>query len=91
VDGLSDLPATFASAPPRTDARIVLIAGQENRCFLSESQERTYDFLARVGTGEYALHVFPEYGHLDVFMGKDAARDVFPTITAELDSNATHA
>ncbi len=31
--------------------------------------------------------MFPEYGHLDVFLGKDAARDVFPTITAALNRN----
>jgi pimeloyl-ACP methyl ester carboxylesterase len=87
VDRFSELPATFASRPPQTDASIVLLAGQENRCFLSESQQRTYDFLERAGKGQYALHVFPEYGHLDMFMGKDAARDVFPTITAALVSN----
>jgi hypothetical protein len=30
------------------------------------------------------MHVLPRYGHLDVFMGKDAARDIFPTIIDEL-------
>jgi pimeloyl-ACP methyl ester carboxylesterase len=84
VDGLPELPATFADHVPRTDARIVLLAGEENRCFTPESQQRTYDFLERQGSGSYELHVFPRYGHLDVFMGKDAARDVFPTISAAL-------
>jgi pimeloyl-ACP methyl ester carboxylesterase len=84
VDGFSELPAAFASAPPRTDARIVLIAGERNHCFAAESQQRTCDFLQRNGRGDYAVHVIPEYGHLDIFMGKDAARDVFPTITAAL-------
>jgi hypothetical protein len=84
VDGFPELPATFASAPPRTDARIILLAGKRNRCFIPESQQRTYDFLARWGGSEYGIHEFPDYGHLDMFMGKDAARDVFPTITAEL-------
>jgi hypothetical protein len=31
--------------------------------------------------------VLPEYGHLDMFMGKDAARDVFPTILDALRKN----
>jgi hypothetical protein len=84
VDGLPELPTTFASAPPRTDARIVLLAGARNQCFTPESQQRTFDFLQRHGRGDYAVHVFPEYGHLDIFMGKDAARDVFPTISAAL-------
>jgi hypothetical protein len=29
--------------------------------------------------------VLPGYGHLDVFIGKDAARDVFPLMLEELD------
>jgi pimeloyl-ACP methyl ester carboxylesterase len=87
VDGFADLPATFATSSPRTDARIVLLAGEQNRCFVPESQERTFDFLERSGPGQYGLHFFPAYGHLDMFMGKDAARDVFPTITAALHSD----
>jgi alpha-beta hydrolase superfamily lysophospholipase len=87
VDGYDQLPATFASAAPRTAARIVLLAGERNHCFTPESQERTYDFLRRHGAADCALHVFPEYGHLDVFMGKDAARDVFPTIIDALERN----
>ena len=31
------------------------------------------------------MHLLPTYGHLDVFMGKDAAREVFPTMLEELD------
>ena len=27
----------------------------------------------------------PGYSHMDLFVGKDAARDVYPVITAELD------
>jgi hypothetical protein len=84
VSGLPELPSTFADGAPRTDARIVLLAGERNKCFTPESQQRTYEFLERQGAGSYALHVFPRYGHLDIFMGKDAARDVFPTISAAL-------
>jgi pimeloyl-ACP methyl ester carboxylesterase len=87
VDGFEELPARFASATPRTDARIELLAGQENRCFTPESQQRTYDFLQRRGSASYDLHLFPDYGHLDIFMGKDAVRDIFPTIIAALQRN----
>jgi hypothetical protein len=31
------------------------------------------------------LQVLPGYGHLDVFIGKNAANDVFPIILEELD------
>ena len=65
--------------------RIMLLAGQENRCFLPESQQRTFDYLTASGRGQYALHILPQYGHLDIFMGKDAARDVFPLILDALE------
>jgi hypothetical protein len=29
--------------------------------------------------------MLPNYGHLDVFFGKNAAKDIFPLISAELD------
>jgi hypothetical protein len=74
------LPASFGVAAPRTDAAITLLAGEQNVCYLPESQQRTFDHLNASGQGQYALHVVPRYGHLDMFMGKDAARDVFPLI-----------
>jgi pimeloyl-ACP methyl ester carboxylesterase len=75
----------YADSPPRTDARFALFAGAGNRCFLPESQQRTFEFLRRHRPGKDTLHVLPGYGHLDVFFGKAAARDVFPLMLAELD------
>lgn len=85
VDGLPQLPQRFADEAPRTSARVVFIAGERNRCFAAESQRRTYRFFERHAPGRHELHVFPGYGHLDIFMGKDAARDVFPVICRALD------
>jgi hypothetical protein len=82
-DGLG-LPRSIVAAPPATDARFVLLAGAENKCFLPESQERTFAFLDGYRRGYHALHVLPRYGHLDVFLGRDAGRDVFPLILEEL-------
>ena len=73
-----------ASAPPRTDARFALLAGRENLCFLPESQERTMDHLERAAPGRHSLHLLDGYGHLDVFLGRYAARDTFPVILEEL-------
>jgi hypothetical protein len=64
-----------------------MLAGEQNQCFLPESQERTYDYFNAKGSGQYALHILPRYGHLDVFMGKDAARDTFPIILDALRGN----
>lgn len=85
VEGYRELPEDVAERPPETDARFVFLAGEQNQCFLPESQRRTYEQLSKYRPGYHALHVIPNYGHLDVFMGKEAARDVFPLIKAELD------
>lgn len=85
VDGRPELPANFGAQPPRTDARIAFLAGERNVCFLPESQRRTFEFFSRHQTGRHTFHVLPGYGHLDVFMGQRAARDVFPIILDELD------
>lgn len=75
----------YADAAPRTDARFALFTGSKNLCFLPESQERTYEFLSRHRPGKDSLHVIPGYGHLDVFFGVNAHRDVFPQMLAELE------
>jgi len=84
VDDFPSLPRDFAEREPQTDARWVLLAGAENRCFLPESQRRSFEHLQRFRPGYHSLHVVPGYGHLDMFMGQDASRDVFPLILAEL-------
>jgi pimeloyl-ACP methyl ester carboxylesterase len=78
------LPVSPVAEPPRTDARFVLLAGEDNKCFLPAGQERTFAFLDGLRPGYHALHVLEDYGHLDVFLGRDAGRDVFPTIVEEL-------
>ncbi|HTS52036.1 MAG TPA: esterase [Burkholderiales bacterium] len=85
VEGLPQLPADFVAQPPRTDARFAFLAGERNVCFLPESQQRTYDFFQQQRKDYHSLQVLPGYGHLDVFIGKDAASDVFPIILEELD------
>jgi hypothetical protein len=83
-DEFPQLPANPVSAPPRTDARFLLLAGRDNLCFLPESQRRTFDYLDGHRPGFHELRVVPGYGHLDMFMGQHAARDVFPLIVEGL-------
>ena len=85
VERRPELPESFVAEPPKTGARIAFFAGAKNRCFLPESQQRTFEYFVGHGTSEYSMHLLPTYGHLDVFMGKDAAREVFPTMLEELD------
>jgi hypothetical protein len=85
AESLPGLPADYTAAPPRTDARFALFAGEKNLCFLPESQARTHHYLEQIRPGYHTLRVLPRYGHLDMFMGDDAARDVFPLMLEELD------
>jgi pimeloyl-ACP methyl ester carboxylesterase len=87
-EDLPGLPRDFVADPPKTTARIAFIAGRDNRCFLPESQAQTFAYFDRLRPGVHSLHVLPGYGHLDVFLGRRAAVDVFPLILRELDGAA---
>ncbi|HEX3232862.1 MAG TPA: hypothetical protein VHR41_01610 [Gemmatimonadales bacterium] len=84
VEGRRELPDDVVSRPPHTEARVAFFAGERNRCFLPESQRRTFDHFNRHRPDYHAFHVLAGYGHLDVFMGQNAASDVFPIMLAEL-------
>jgi hypothetical protein len=86
VEGDSRLPESFVAQAPQTDARVVFLAGENNRCFLPVSQKRTFDFFDKHRPGVHSFHVLRGYGHLDPFLGRDASQDVYPLITAELAS-----
>ena len=77
------LPRDFTAQAPKTEARMTLVAGLDNRCFLPESQRRTQAWLRQHGL-DSRLVEFRNYGHLDVFMGKNAAQDIFPVLEREL-------
>lgn len=65
---------------------ILFVHGEENACFLPSGSERAVDLLARKnGTNLYRRAVIPRYGHIDCIFGKDAARDVYPTILEHLE------
>lgn len=67
---------------------IAFLHGAENRQFLPKTTERTFRLLCRKnGAQWYTRHVIPGYGHMDCLVGKDAARDVFPLILAELEKS----
>jgi pimeloyl-ACP methyl ester carboxylesterase len=84
VEERPELPRDFVAQAPQTDARFVFFAGKKNVCFLPESQERTFRWFDDQRPNHHKLYELPAYGHLDVFMGKDASRDVFPLMLEEL-------
>lgn len=85
VTDRSELPRSLVAQPPQTDARFAFLAGRDNLCFLAESQQRSWDFFDTHRPDHHTLHVIPGYGHLDVFMGRNAARDIGPLILQELE------
>jgi cholesterol oxidase len=65
---------------------ISFVHGAKNRLFLPEGSRLTYDYLVEHnGPDLYTRQVIDDYAHMDLYIGKDAARDVFPVVTAELD------
>jgi pimeloyl-ACP methyl ester carboxylesterase len=85
VDGLAGLPADFIAQPPRTDARFAFFAGLNNLCFLAESQQKSFEFFDSQRGNYHSLRLVKGYGHLDMFIGKNAAQDVFPLMADELE------
>jgi hypothetical protein len=82
---LASTSGTYADQPPQTDARLVFFAGRLNKCFVWQSQQASFEYFDQRQPGKHKLYVLDKYSHLDVFLGKDAHRDVFPTMIRELD------
>jgi pimeloyl-ACP methyl ester carboxylesterase len=65
---------------------IAFIHGEKNRLFVPEGSELTYEFLREKNGPElYSRHIVAGYSHMDCFIGKDAATDVYPLVAQQLD------
>lgn len=84
AESLPGLPADYAAAPPQSMARITFVAGRLNDCFRWQGQRASFDWFERHQPGQHSFHRFDDYGHLDVFLGQNAARDTFPVMLAAL-------
>jgi hypothetical protein len=84
VDGFARLPRDYGAARIVGDTRFAFFAGENNRCFLPQSQRASFAHFDAFRPGYHSLHVVPGYGHLDMFLGEQAARDVFPLMLSEL-------
>ncbi|MGH3564578.1 MAG: alpha/beta fold hydrolase [Pseudonocardia sp.] len=70
------LPDDYFTHAREISTPILFTTGAENRVF-ADSNVECHRRLAELGCPQHELKVFPGYGHQDVFMGKDSARDVF--------------
>lgn len=65
---------------------ISFIHGAENGLFLPEGSKKTMDWLCENNDPSlYSRHLIEDYAHMDCFIGKNASRDVYPTVLKELD------
>jgi pimeloyl-ACP methyl ester carboxylesterase len=65
---------------------ISFITGERNRMFLPRGLAATHEHLRAANGGDlYAHHVIEGYAHLDLWLGRDAERDVFPIALGELE------
>lgn len=64
---------------------ITFISGSENRMFVPESTERTYNALCEAnGPSFYQRKVYEGWGHLDSFIGDDADQIIWPDLAKAL-------
>ena len=64
---------------------ISFLSGATNKIFYPESGQRTRVWLEdRNGADLYQQRIVPDYGHMDLFIGHNAHRDVTPIILDQL-------
>jgi len=80
---------TYLQHVERLKLPISFIVGSRNHMILPETSARTFDWLCNQNGEEYYQRkVFPEYGHMDCFIGKTANVDIFPTILELLEAES---
>ena len=81
-------PYTSVEAARRMILPITFLSGVNNQIFYPESGQRSRAWLSVMNPDHADLYqqiLFPDYAHMDLFIGRNAARDVSPYIVAELD------
>jgi cholesterol oxidase len=72
---------TYLPEVKNIDIPIHFIAGSRNQIFFPETSLRTFEWLkANVGAHLFSRQVYTDYAHMDFFIGKNASRDIFPSL-----------
>jgi lysosomal acid lipase/cholesteryl ester hydrolase len=71
------LPDDYFAYAREIETPVLLTTGADNNVF-TDSNIVCYERLRALGCDQHELKIYPGYGHQDVFMGKDVARDCFP-------------
>lgn len=73
------LPNDYFQHAREIETPVLFMTGEKNRVF-TNSNVVCHARLERIVPGRHELHVFPNYGHQDPFMGERVADDVFPRL-----------
>lgn len=83
----ASLPDDYFTYAREIQTPVLLTTGEHNHVF-ADSNQVCFKRLRALGCTQHELHVFPRYGHQDPFMGKDVARDIFPTLLEWIDRHS---
>lgn len=73
------LPGDYFKYAQNIETPVLFMTGQQNNVF-TDSNIVCYKKLEKIVPGRHELQVFPNYGHQDVFMGKNCHKDIFPRL-----------
>jgi len=71
------LPDDYFEHAKEIDTPIFFVTGEINDVFTDSNME-CHKRLDAVSPGQYDIHVYPHYGHQDVFMGSNCHQETFP-------------
>ena len=87
---LARLPNDYFEYAQEIETPVLFMTGNANRVF-TDSNVYCFDRLEKLVPGRHELVVFPNYGHQDVFMGKNNHIDIFPRLVEFLNKHSAHA
>ena len=80
------LPDNYMDYAKDINTPVLFMTGEQNHVF-TDSNIVCYERLQKIVPGRHELHVFPNYGHQDVFMGKNCHVDIFPRLLQFLEKH----
>jgi cholesterol oxidase len=80
------LPNNYFEHAKEIETPVLFMTGENNHVF-TDSNIKCFERLNALVPGRHQLQVFPNYGHQDVFMGKNCHVDIFPRLLQFLQSH----
>ncbi len=87
AEKFSDMPSNYFEYAKDIETPILFMTGAENHVF-TDSNIECHRRLDEVVPGRHELAVFDNYGHQDVFMGKNNHVDIFPRLVEFLNKHS---